>query len=150
DDECGDDTAQAISNAQLTDSEYIPNTIPSTAVTLRGEMFDPEVTGLKEWDRPRPIAKLSVSMETRRIFRQPMPAEATESLLNDMVGEMHYQMREVFFRSMCHATDLDDRMKWVDATVKVAEAGAIVGQTVAHLRGGPVPAGPRPRSRAKR
>ena len=59
-------------------------------------------------------------------------------------------MREVAFRSMCHATELDDRMRWVDASVKMAEASAKVASTVAQLRGAPPTPETKPRSRAKR
>jgi len=134
-DDDDDTTEQEIAaNVQSTITENIPSTAPATAVTLRGEVFVPEATGLKEWDRSRPLAKLSASEEARRVFRQPLPEDETASLLNAMIGEMHFNMREVAFRSMCHATELDDRMRWVDASVRMIEAGARAAEAVAHVR----------------
>jgi hypothetical protein len=105
------------------------------AVTVRGEAFDLEVSGLREWDKPQPVAQLSVSEEARRLFRAPMPDDETEALLNALIGEMHFNMREIAFRSMCQVKDLNDRMNWVNASIKIAECGAKVAESVARLRG---------------
>ncbi|HUJ47307.1 MAG TPA: hypothetical protein VLV55_09265, partial [Rhizomicrobium sp.] len=67
-----------------------------------------------------------------------------------MIGELHFHMKEVAFRSMCQAGDLGDRMDWVNATIRLAEAGAKVADSVTGLRSGQRPEGPNARSRAKR
>jgi len=123
-------------------------TAPEGSIALRGETVDLEVTRHRPWTEPNIVAKLSVSEETRRIFRHPMPEDETEALLNAMIGEMHFNMREVGFRSMCQTKDLGDRMEWVNATIKMAECGAKVAESVARLRGFEEPR-PRGRSRAK-
>ena len=54
-----------------------------------------------------------------------------------MIGECHFLMREVAFRSMCQAQVLEDRMRWVDAAMRLATTGADVAKGVARLRHGP-------------
>lgn len=119
---------------------------PPPQAELRGEVFDARTPG-KPWEDS--VGGLLVAEETRRVFRQPLPDDETESLLNAMIGELHYNMREIAFRSMCHATQLDQRMQWIDASIKMAEAGAKVAQSIAHLRGAPITT-ERPRARKRR
>jgi hypothetical protein len=117
------------------DSECKEHNHTPAAVSVRGELVDLGVSRPKGWNTPKPAAALSVSEEARRIFRQPMPDDETEALLNAIIGEMHFNMREIAFRSMCQVKDLNDRMEWVNATMKMAECGAKVAESVARLRG---------------
>jgi len=121
---------------------------PSLPV-VRGQIFDAELAGLRnEAYPPKPATRLSVSEEARRIARRAVAAEETEELLNSIIGELHFDMQEIAFPSMCQATDLRDRMQWVDATIRLAEAGAKVAESVARVRGSEVQ-GPKARSRGK-
>jgi hypothetical protein len=122
------------------------NHIPAV---IRGQAFDLEVTRDRTWPDPKPVEQLSVSEEARRIFRQPMPEDETEALLNALIGEMHFNMREIAFGSMRQATDLSDRMEWVNASIRMAECGAKVAESVARLRGFEEPPPRRARSQAK-
>jgi len=67
----------------------------------------------------------------------PPADDATETLLNAMIGECHFLMRAVTYPSMCHAGVAEDRMAWIDTAVKLAGMGAKVGKSIAHLRHGP-------------
>ncbi|HEY8696950.1 MAG TPA: hypothetical protein VIM02_04985 [Rhizomicrobium sp.] len=99
-------------------------------VPLRGELFQPDAPGLYPFSRPTSELKLS------REDVLPRDGE-THLLLNAIIGECHFLMREVTFRSLCRATELEDRMTWLTASMKLAETGARVGDSVARLLNGP-------------
>lgn len=99
-------------------------------VPLRGELFQPDAPGLYPFSRPTSELKLS------RENVLPRDGE-THLLLNAIIGECHFLMREVTFRSLCRSTELEDRMTWLNATMKLAETGARVGDSVARLMNGP-------------
>ena len=73
------------------------------------------------------------------IARAPdaLPEEDTERLLNALIGECHFLMREVAFRSMCQCPVLDDRLIWMNTAMKLATTGGKVAKSVAQLRHGP-------------
>src|ERR1043166_1186935 len=100
-------------------------------VALRGELYQPKARGeYLPYSRPTPELKLA------REEALPQDGE-TYQLLNASIGECHFLMREVTFRSLCRATELEDRMAWLNASVKLAETGAKVGDSVARLMNGP-------------
>ncbi len=61
----------------------------------------------------------------------------TEAMLRAMIGECHFLMREVSFRSMCQARVLEDRRDWVETSMKLAKTGASVAKAIGRLRHGP-------------
>ena len=58
----------------------------------------------------------------------------TEDLLNGMIAELHYMMREVALRSACQTTDKLSRQHFLMNAMALAETGAKVGKTIAKLR----------------
>jgi len=62
----------------------------------------------------------------------------TETLLNGLIAECHFLMREVAFRTICDSRDPLDRLRFLEATQSMMRAGAIVGDSIARLRHGPV------------
>lgn len=60
----------------------------------------------------------------------------TETLLNALIAECHFLMREVAFRTMCDSKDPVDRLRFLDVTMGMIRAGATVGDSVARLRHG--------------
>lgn len=120
---------------RLAESEAAPAVAPPPPPPplplLRGEVFEADVPG-RDWRYESRIAALA---EAARPEGAGEPA-VTESLLNAMIGECHFLMREVAFRSMCQAQVLEDRMRWVDAAMRLATTGADVAKGVARLRHG--------------
>jgi hypothetical protein len=66
------------------------------------------------------------------------PGANTEDLLNGLIGECHFLMREVAFRSMCQCSDPQDRMLFMNSAMNCAKTGAEIGNAVVRLRGGSV------------
>ena len=60
----------------------------------------------------------------------------TETLLNNLIAECHFLMREVAFRTMCDSKDPVDRLRFLETTMGMIRAGATVGDSVARLRHG--------------
>ena len=81
----------------------------------------------------------------RETQEEPPPLDAqsppadTESLLNSMIAECHYLMREVAFRSMCQTRDAHDRVRFMASAMNFATTGAKLAETIVHLRNGDVP-----------
>jgi hypothetical protein len=73
--------------------------------------------------------------EPNRIVRGPDASVETEALLNGLIGELHFLMREVAFRCIIQTTDADERIRFMDSAMSLAKTGAEVGETVGHLRG---------------
>ncbi|HEX4862023.1 MAG TPA: hypothetical protein VFV07_12360 [Rhizomicrobium sp.] len=64
----------------------------------------------------------------------PGPGAGTEELLNSLIAECHYAMREVAIPSACNVDDALTRQLFLSEAVSLAQAGAGVGKTVAMLR----------------
>ncbi|MEI9888458.1 MAG: hypothetical protein WDN08_18545 [Rhizomicrobium sp.] len=70
-----------------------------------------------------------------RVVR-PAPSLAdTETLLNGLIGECGFLMREVAFRCIIQTTSADDRVRFLNAAMNLAETGAKVAESVGRLRG---------------
>jgi hypothetical protein len=74
--------------------------------------------------------------EPNRIARGPAASADTEDLLNGLIGELHFLMREVAFRCIIQTTDADERIRFMNSAMSLAKTGAEVAETVGHLRGG--------------
>lgn len=106
---------------------------PRAVGLLRGVPFDPDAPG-----RIAPYVPAIPQLEIAPVPQQlPAVDDQTEALLNAIIGECHFYMREVTFPSLCHAGNADDRMGWIGKAVQLAETGARVGKAVARLRHGP-------------
>jgi len=104
-----------------------------TAGLLRGVVFDPDTPGRNARFEPA-IPQLEVAAQPERL---PDVDDQTEGLLNALIGECHFLMREVAFPSMCHAGVADDRHAWLSKAMDLAKTGAGVAKAVARLRHGP-------------
>jgi hypothetical protein len=74
--------------------------------------------------------------EPNRIVRCPDASADTEVLLNGLIGELSFLMREVAFRCIIQTTDADERIRFMNRAMSLAKTGAEVAETVGHLRGG--------------
>ncbi|HEX3945054.1 MAG TPA: hypothetical protein VHW69_13290 [Rhizomicrobium sp.] len=102
-------------------------------VLLRGVKFDADVPG--RWTRHEPaVPQLDIDPPLQAL---PAADAQTETLLNAIIGECHFLMREVAFRSMCQAGVAEDRVNWVNTAMRLAETGAKVAKSVGRLRHGP-------------
>jgi hypothetical protein len=102
-------------------------------VILRGVEFNPDAHS--KWARfNRPVPRLDIDRPPQDL---PAPGDETEALLNALIGECHFLMREVAFRSICHSRAAEERVDWVRAAMHLAETGATVAKSVARLRHGP-------------
>lgn len=63
-------------------------------------------------------------------------ADETEAQLNGLIADCRLLLREVAFHSARLACEAGDRVRFIEAGCRVAEAGAKIGKTVARLRGG--------------
>jgi hypothetical protein len=100
---------------------------------LRGVAFDPDVPGRDARYEPA-IPQLDLALRPEALSASD---DETEALLNAIIGECHFYMREVAFPSMCHARVADDRLHWLGKAMQLAETGARVAKAVARLRHGP-------------
>src|SRR5581483_5412606 len=102
----------------------------------------PQVRGV-EFDARAPSKLYSYQedgplLELERPEAPALPPDTqTEALLREMIGECHFLMREVSFRSMCQARVLEDRRDWVETSMKLATTGANVAKAIGKLRHGP-------------
>jgi hypothetical protein len=104
-----------------------------TPVILRGVEFEPHAPG--HWTRRDPrLPQLDIAPPPADL---PAADDQTETLLNAIIGECHFLMREVAFRSLCQEQAAEDRVNWVGAALRMAETGAKVAKSVARLRHGP-------------
>jgi len=86
------------------------------------EMFDP--------GPPVPLPRLA---------DQPaLPSSAcdTETLLNGLIEECRYLLREVAFNSARLTPNVDDRVRFLSSAESLAMTGAKIADTVVRLRGG--------------
>ncbi len=91
--------------------------------SLRGPSPDIDVPG-----------RLSETDPHRIVRPAAMPSD-TETLLNDLIGECGFLMREVAFRCIIQTTDADQRIRFMNSAMGLAETGAKVAETVGRLRG---------------
>lgn len=106
--------------------------VKTAPVLLRGVEFDAAVPSrVNEYDPPVPRLDLAPPRE-----ELPATDDQTGTLLNAIIGECHFMMREVAFRSMCQADVLEDRRLWANTAMDFARTGAKVANSVASLRHG--------------
>ncbi len=58
----------------------------------------------------------------------------TEDLLNGMIAECHYLMRDVVMPTACRATHPDTRARFLSSAMALAETGGHLAKVVAKLR----------------
>ena len=59
----------------------------------------------------------------------------TEDLLNGLIAECHFLMREVALPSATQVRDATTRMQFLNTAMSLAKTGGRVGRTIAKLRG---------------
>ncbi|HEX3673718.1 MAG TPA: hypothetical protein VHU87_05545 [Rhizomicrobium sp.] len=100
---------------------------------------DTGVAKLRQADRVPP---LSFAPELSATSHPQAPdirdSDETEALLNGLIAECHFLMREVAFRTICDSRDPLDRLRFLEASRTMMKAGASVGKAVARLRNGDV------------
>jgi hypothetical protein len=101
-----------------------------------------DTTGVAPLRQAHRVPPLSFEPQLSRIAHPQAPdvrdAADTESILNGLIAECHFLMREVAFRTICDSRDPLDRLRFLDVTLGMMKAGARVGDTVARLRHGDV------------
>jgi hypothetical protein len=124
--------ARAAPGAEISALMPAPAEAAPAPVILRGVEFDPYAPA--HWTRREPrLPQLNIAPPPDL----PAANDRTESLLNDIIGECHFLMREVAFRSLCQEQAAEDRVSWVNTALRMAETGAKVAKSVARLRHGP-------------
>ena len=58
----------------------------------------------------------------------------TEYLLNGLIAECHYMMREIALPTAAETTEGDQRARFISSAIDLARTGASVGKAVAKLR----------------
>jgi hypothetical protein len=58
----------------------------------------------------------------------------TEYLLNGLIAECHYMMRELALPTAARTTQADQRVQFISVAIDLAQTGASVGKAVAKLR----------------
>jgi hypothetical protein len=88
-------------------------------------------------DPPLPDLDVPGRLSDQPFHLAPSPANTadTETLLNALIGECHFMMREVAFRCIIQSTDADNRVRFMNSAMNLAETGAKVAETVGRLRG---------------
>ena len=76
-----------------------------------------------------------LSDDPLRLAPSPPTTADTETLLNALIGECHFLMREVAFRCIVQSTDAEERVRFMGSAMGLAETGAKVAETVGRLRG---------------
>lgn len=95
----------------------------SSHPSLYGELPDLDVPGRLPENDPHRITRPSQSLAD------------TETLLNELIGECGFLMREVAFRCIIQTTNPDERIRFMNAAMGLAETGAKVAESVGRLRG---------------
>ena len=72
------------------------------------------------------------------IRRTPLAVHDTEQLLNGLIGECGFLMREVAFRCIIQSAGVEDRLAFMRSAMSFAETGAKVADSVARLRAIPL------------
>jgi hypothetical protein len=83
--------------------------------------------------------------EDKRVVRLPDAARAespadTEALLNGLIEDCRFLIKEVIFHSARLTPDPESRLRFLSSAETLAVTGAKVGRTIADLRGGAAPA----------
>lgn len=73
----------------------------------------------------------------RLVRRDAHLSDDTEKLLNEMIGECGFLMREVAFRCIVQSPGVEDRLAFLRSAMNCAETGAKVAESVAKLRHAP-------------
>lgn len=76
--------------------------------------------------------------DPRLIRRDAHLVDETEHLLNALIGECGFLMREVAFRCIVQSAGVEDRLAFMRSAMSCAETGAYVAKSVAKLRHAPV------------
>jgi hypothetical protein len=106
---------------------------------LPGEL--PEMTALSAarmpWDDPVPKIAPDIGRDApfthARVRNIPRDGD-TEDLLNGLIAECHFLMREVALPSAVQVHDAVTRAQFLNTAMSLAETGAKVGRIVAKLR----------------
>ena len=102
-------------------------------VAIRGEVFDPKVRSREAFDYGA-----ATELDLRRAPSEYPPAgssdEETQGWLNAILGECHFLMHEVVFRSICASNQLQDRLGLIDRSLEIARTGAEVGKAIAEFK----------------
>ena len=108
------------------------------AVDTREDEDPSHVPGVPAWDVP--VVKIPFDV----IYNAPFPHKRlreiprdgdTEDLLNGLIAECHFLMRDVALPTAVQVRDATTRMQFLNTAMSLAETGAKVGRTVAKLRG---------------
>ncbi|MEI9932155.1 MAG: hypothetical protein WDM89_16835 [Rhizomicrobium sp.] len=102
---------------------------------------------LEESDYPFPGAIVpGREIETRAAVPFIIPAPApiaregdTEYLLNGVIAEMHYMMRELALPTAAETGDADVRRRFITSSIDLALGAAKVGKAIAGLRAADMP-----------
>jgi hypothetical protein len=87
----------------------------------------------------KPTDDILAQVRHNRPFADPLAPEIdrggdTEDLLNGLIAECHYWMREVVMPTACRTHDANVRRDFVNTAMEFAVTGARVGEAVAKLR----------------
>ncbi len=74
-----------------------------------------------------------------RPFEDPLPPKirrdaGTEELLNGIIAECHFLMRDVTLPSACRTIDVDTRQRFLGTAMELATTSANVAKVIARLR----------------
>ncbi len=100
---------------------------PARVETERSPWFEPVA------DIPREVAR-AVPFPHPRLRAIPREGD-TEDLLNGLIAECHFLMREVALPTAIQVNDATTRAQFLGTAMSLAETGAKVGRIVAKLRG---------------
>ncbi len=86
-----------------------------------------------------PTDDISAQVREKAPFPTPPAAKIrrdgdTEDLLNGLIAECHFLMRELAMPSACQTGDPLTRQQFIDSAMNLAVTGANVGKVVAKLR----------------
>jgi len=104
-----------------------------------GGLVPTELTGLfNERERLVRLPDCSTPTAAETPAPQACPSPETERLLNGLIEECRFLMREVAFHSARLTPNASDRIRFLTAAGSLATTGAKVGETIARMRGGVV------------
>lgn len=122
-------------NAEKTLESKIPGEVPPNVsglplMTVRPGPF-------ARWDDPVPPIRgdaIAAPFTPPRMREIPRDGD-TEDLLNGLIAECHFLMREVSLPTAIQVLDATTRAQFLNTAMSLAQTGAKVGRTVAKLRG---------------
>ncbi len=106
---------------------------PLKPVTIRGAVFNPRAVPHRRYDHG-PAVELDVPHNLPPRPPAGSSDEDTQAWLNAILGECHFLMSEVVFRSICTTTSLADRLTLLQHSMDMAKTGAKVGKAIAELK----------------